>query len=151
MHLEAIIDRSMNDVGLHGFVDKLGNEVIPLKYLHVSNFSEGVARVRQEMIYRDDSYTPRLTLKDEYSYIDKLGNGAILTKPFYVYIGDFHEGLTIVKSTKTRKTGFINKLGDEVIKCKYDSVKNFFEGLAEVKLNGNYGLINKSGIEYWED
>lgn len=42
------------------------------------------------------------------------------------------------------------KKGDkikEVIPCKYDYAGDFSDGLAEVKLNGKYGFIDKTGKE----
>ena len=45
--------------GKYGYIDKQGNEVIPLKYDYANNFLEGLALVR---------------LNGKYGYIDKQGN-----------------------------------------------------------------------------
>ena len=45
------------------------------------------------------------------------------------------------------KYGFIDKTGREIISCKYDQARAFSEGLAVVKLNSNYMLIDKTGNE----
>ena len=49
------------------------------------------------------------------------------------------------------KFGYFDKIGKEVIECKYDEVEEFSNGIAKVKLNGKWGFINKNGIEFWED
>ena len=43
--------------------------------------------------------------------------------------------------------GVIDKSGKEVIPCKYAAIGYFYEGLAEVELDGKYGFIDKSGKE----
>ncbi len=43
------------------------------------------------------------------------------------------------------KWGFIATTGKEVIKCKYDEVYSFEEGLASVELNGIWNLIDQTG------
>ncbi|EPS6017597.1 WG repeat-containing protein [Campylobacter coli] len=39
----------------------------------------------------------------------------------------------------------MDRSGKFVIKPKFDSIWDFSEGLAKVKLNGKYGFIDKSG------
>ena len=63
----------------------------------------------------------------------------------YDYLGSFIDGLAIVK--RNGLSGFINKLGIEVIPCQFDSVDEFRDGLACVKRNGKYGFIDKNGKE----
>ena len=57
----------------------------------------------------------------------------------------FHEGLARVK--KNGKYGYINKEGEEVIKCQYDDASNFHEGLAAVKKNEKKYYIDNLGNE----
>ncbi len=59
------------------------------------------------------------------------------------------EGL--ISFEKEDKHGFIDKDGNEIIPCIYDSVEEFSNGLALVKLNGKSGYINKENVQYWED
>ena len=115
-------------MGMYGFADKSGNEVISFKYHRAWDFREGRARVK-------------LNGKD--GYIDKSGNEVIPLK--YDDAWGFSEGLAAVKLND--KYGFINKSGNEVISFKYDYASEFSEGLAAVKLNDKYGFIDKSGNE----
>jgi len=59
------------------------------------------------------------------------------------------EGL--ISFQKGEKHGFIDKEGNEIIPCIYDSVEEFSDGLAKIKLDGKLGYINKEGVQYWED
>lgn len=43
------------------------------------------------------------------------------------------------------KVGYIDKEGDFVIEPKFDAAKDFYEGLAPVKLDGKWGYIDKTG------
>lgn len=43
------------------------------------------------------------------------------------------------------KYGYINQLGDVVIKPQFDVAKKFSEGLARVKLDGKWGFVDESG------
>lgn len=56
---------------------------------------------------------------------------------------EFSEGLLAVKNNG--KWGYMNKKGDMVIDCLYESAGNFSEGLAVVKKDGKCGYINNKG------
>jgi len=71
----------------------------------------------------------------------------------YKDIGDFSEGLAYV--WKDEKAGYINKSGELVIPCVYDSAYPFFNGLARVLIDEKESYIDKFGkniitIEYDE-
>ena len=51
------------------------------------------------------------------------------------------------KSNQDGKWGFVDKDGNEIIPCKYDSIQDFSEELAAVMLNGKWGFIDKTGKE----
>ena len=93
---------------LYGFIDKTGEEIIPLQYSDVRypRFVGGVAIVEMD---------------NKYSLIDKIGNK--LTDNLYDKIFDFHEDCAIAVLNK--KEGAINKSGKEVIACICDSVEYF--------------------------
>jgi hypothetical protein len=42
------------------------------------------------------------------------------------------------------------KIANEAWRKKYDDAGGFREGLAEVKLDGKRGFIDKKGNEYWD-
>ncbi len=42
--------------------------------------------------------------------------------------------------------GFIDKMGNEVIPCEFESVGSFIEGLAVVQKNEKFGFINRRGV-----
>ena len=114
--------------GKYGFIDKSGNEVIPLKYDNAGSFSEGRARVK---------------LNGKYGFIDKSGNEVIPCKYDDFLSNSFSDGTVPVKLNG--KYGFIDKSGNVVIPLKYDGAGSFKEGLGFVKLNGKWGFIDKSG------
>ena len=63
----------------------------------------------------------------------------------YDKVSMFNEGVAIVQ--KDGKYGYINKLGEEIIPCKYDKAEEFYNGLAVVgemvtKDSFIYGCIN---------
>ena len=63
------------------------------------------------------------------------------------------DGMAAVKygNFLSRKWGFMDEYGKEVIPCIYSNVLNFSEGLAAVRIdnkeNGKWGFINKEGNE----
>ena len=112
----------------HGYIDKTGQETIPIIYNDAGSFSEGLAHVR---------------LNDKYGYIDKFGAEVLSAK--YDRAESFSEGLACVKFNG--KYGYVDKTGQEIIPIKYDVAKSFSEGLANVWQNGKYGFIDIMGRE----
>lgn len=112
-----------------GFIDKNGNEVVPLKYDVAHSFKEGMAIVK---------------LNEKWGFIDK--NGKEVIPPKYDYVYSFNEGLARVKVGD--KWGYVDKKGDMVIPPKYEVASDFSEGLAavrEYKGSGEWNYIDKSG------
>lgn len=113
-------------------IDQAGNihELPSYDYYEVSNFSDGLALVRKDK-------------EGNYAYINKEGEEIINV----FYPGgcfSFREGLAIVVNAD-HKSGFIDKMGIEVIPCQFDNITRFSEGLASVKINNKYGFIDKTG------
>jgi len=115
--------------GKWGFIDKNGNEVIPLKYEGAESFSEGLAVVK---------------FKGKWGVVDR---NDLQVVPFkYDIAFSFFKGLARVRLNG--KQGLIDITGKEVIPCKYDEVPdNFYGEIVRVKLNGKYGYVNKNGKE----
>ena len=156
----------------YGFIDKMGNEVIPCIYDFMEetdcSFHEGLAFVRQgdsgyfinkegkkAFDFKYDAanhFSEGLAIvwKDgKCGYIDKKGNEVIaLTDKYFGH--DFSEGLAAAMS-KDGKLGFIDMKGNVVIPFNYDMTEGdtplFSEGYAAVQKEGKYGFIDKNGKE----
>ena len=155
--------------GKYGYINKLGQEIVPLKYDAYTNglafresFSEGMAPVRLNEKFgyvnkQGQEITPikyeyaanfceglaQIKLNGKYGYINQLGEEVV--PPKYEHANDFCEGLALVESNG--KYGYINQSGEEVVPCKYDYAYSFSEGLAMVISNKKYGYIDPSGKE----
>lgn len=95
-----------------GFMQQDGSK-IGGDYESVSNFSEGLARVKKGR---------------KYGYINKTGQLIIACK--YSFAFDFKEGVGIVQ--KTRRYGGINVLGKVVIPFHYTRLFPFRDGFAKI-------------------
>lgn len=71
-----------------------------------------------------------------------------ITKSFSETEKKYYEGLRSFE--ENGKFGFVDSLGDIVIKAQYDGVGCFNEGLVSVCLNGKYGFIDKTGAKIIE-
>ena len=157
----------------YGFIDKVGNEVIPCIYEFMEeadpNFHDGLALVHQgekqffinkegkeAFPYNYDTglnFSEGLALvwKDrKCGYIDTKGNEVIALTDKY-YGSSFHDGLAAVRNDEG-KYGFIDKKGELVIPMSFDTdeggeASEFHEGYAVVCKNEKYGYIDKSGKE----
>lgn len=115
-----------------GYIDKKGNEVIPLGKFKFSDhsYSNGLKTIRVP----GESQT-------KYGFIDK--NGTIKIEPIYENAYPFKDGLAAVQ--KNGKWGYIDTNGKTVINFKYKRISFFSEGLASVALDEKYGYINQKG------
>lgn len=71
--------------------------------------------------------------------------GNVLVKPQYTEMFDFDDNSGWAVVNRDNKFGYINRLGQEVIECKFDDAYDFDVNFAQVGLNGKRGLINKQG------
>lgn len=120
-----------------GIIDKEGKLLTPVKYTGIRPFSEGLARV--SIIKNDENF---------YGFINKRGTEVI--PPKYNNANNFKNGYAIVSIRDKEykyKFGYIDSIGFAITAIKYDSDRDFSEGLAAVKLNGKWGFINKAGSE----
>lgn len=117
-----------------GFIDIDGNEVIPCMYDAVTNFNNGIARVKKQGI----SYE-----------IDKTGNIVNEYKEGEMIIGQYSEGLVSVEIDN--KVGFIDEKGNTVIAPQFEPAifgelsYVFEQGLCRVKKDGKIGMIDATG------
>jgi len=115
-----------------GFIDKMDNEVIPLseRYTAFSDFSEGYAACTDKVS------------KDQWGYIDKIGNRVIdinktrvKVMPFHNQSAVFYDGLYY---------GMIDNMGNVKVNPKYDRLLSYYQnGLAPFTTSSNeIGFIN---------
>ena len=115
-----------------GFMDSMGNMVIPCQNASVQPFCEGFARAQM--------------FDGKEGFIDKAGNfvpveGKSITS-------DFSEGFAAVCSNASGRAryGFIDTAGREVVPCNYANVKGFSQGVAAVmNFEGKWGLVDQAG------
>ncbi|HEY6143596.1 MAG TPA: WG repeat-containing protein [Flavobacterium sp.] len=140
-----------------GFLDKTGQEIIPIKYDDLSYFnSSGVAMV---------------AIDKKWGLINKLGNEIIQPQfdNMFFFANDIiavNNGGDIHYETETcegGKWGFYNYSGYEITPLKYDGARIFSENLVAVNigceinkgsnlhcLGGKWGAIDKTGKEVTE-
>ena len=125
-----------------GFINRQGEEIIPMKYSQVRPFSNGVAPVAK---------SGRTAFNNYWGFINETGEEILPIK--YNDVGDFHEGLAWVCFGESRKGfgfrgvkfGFINTLGEFVIPMIYDDVSSFYNSRALVFVDGESFYIDRNG------
>ncbi len=137
-----------------GYLDISGKVIIPFEYSQAGDFSEGLAAVYNKSGEFMNTIGFGRVERLKCGYIDKKGNVIIPFKfqqCITVNISEFHNGLAIQGYSKDNlyatTYGYINKQGEWVVSPKYDDVRNFDGGLAEVVINDKYGYINTKGEE----
>ncbi|MCY9696373.1 WG repeat-containing protein [Paenibacillus alginolyticus] len=146
-----------------GYIDKLGNIVIPIQYKYAEEFSEGLALVEYEGKRGYINTKGEFVISPQYEkatrfseglaavstmygnpveYIDRTGQ-TIIQDAFEFTSQYYQEGLAPI--SLDGKWGYINANGEKVIAPKYQSAGHFSGGLAAVSLDGKYGYIDESG------
>ncbi len=69
-------------------------------------------------------------------------DGKILAKPYWNSIGDYSDGLFLVK--KGMLYGYIDKNGKIIIEPEFGQATNFSEGLTSFKREDSYGFMDKN-------
>ncbi len=110
----------------YGFVNTKGEQVVPIKYLDVTSFSEGLAFI---------------TDYKEHGYIDTSGS-MVIELPEKIVGYNFQEGWAPVSNAEYR-VGYIDTSGQMVIPFIYDEPGLFSEGKVKVTKNGKTGLMDK--------
>jgi|688.fasta_scaffold146103_1 hypothetical protein len=107
-----------------GYMDRLGNQTIPVKYQEGGDFNSGLTFVK---------------LNGKFGFINTRNRVKI---PF-IYDGarDFSEALAAVKYSG--KWGFIDTNGKTAIQPIYQSTLSFHNKYCRVKLNNKYGIIDQ--------
>lgn len=143
--------------GKWGYINSLGNTIIPFQYDWVSSFGEfgfndNVAVVKNNI---DNDKIPMFTACPSW-LINKRGEKIT---PRYGIILPIENKLSIVNSGEKfqsvgksfaisdGKWGCINERGEEVVKCQYDLIYPFREKITFVQKSGKWGMINENGRE----
>lgn len=109
----------------YGFIDKLGNEIIPCKYDDAKDYDKGISVV---------------TLGDKQGAINRQGDMVIPCK--YDNI-NLCEDDSLAAASINETSGFIDLEGNIVVPFDYEYCGTFSEGLADVRKNGLIGFVNK--------
>ena len=145
----------------YGFVNDIGQVIVPPLYDGAWGFREGIATVEQsrkwgcinkkgEIVIPFLSETAihfydgkaRIKQNDKFGMIDSLGKVIVAPEYWNVAI-KFEENMLAV--CDGRKYGFVNTKGDLVIPIVYDGWQSFSEGLAGVLKGEKWGFVNKDG------
>ena len=113
----------------YGYIDKTGVVVVPLEYYFAKSFSEGLAAVVKEDVWR-------------WGYIDKTGTVVVPLEYNNAY--PFCEGLAkVVKEDAdgNMKCGHIDKTGTVVVPLEYDDAGYLSDGMFWVQKGVSYGIF----------
>ena len=116
-----------------GFIDKTGEEVIPLIFNGLSIMDEGLFGVR---------------LEDKWGLINR--DGKEIAPFIYDYLANDDWDVfvnEVVRVSRNGKDGFLDKTGSECIALKYDFANFFWTDLAPVCINHKWGCIDNKGRE----
>lgn len=145
--------------GKSGYINKSGQLVIPTEYAQAFDFYKGIGPIQDEagrILFIDKKgkkvdkpFLNHLILKKQkYIYFyqdDKIGiknkRGKTLTTPQYDALGTLYKNKAFYK-IGDEKYGIVNKRGKIIRKPRYDDVEGFSEGLAAVKIDGEWGYIH---------
>lgn len=126
----------------YGYINIKGDMIIPAVFNGAYGFNDGIARVMFSEY--DGDY--------RYSYINKEGD-ILFDGKEYLDARDFSEGYALVlkkgyvaislpEDIKNNRYSFINKSGEYATELEFEQARPFNNGLAAVKNNGKWGLIN---------
>ncbi|WHY01649.1 WG repeat-containing protein [Neobacillus sp. DY30] len=123
---------STNENGeyLYGYLNKRGNEVIPLSFESASDFQDGKALVKMK--------------EGSYALIDLTGK--VLSSYSHPFVDDYGEGLLAFRKNNHGKWGYMDETGKVLIEPQFTGTQPFVEEKAIVEVEHNhYGLIDRQG------
>ena len=125
-----------------GVIDKSGNEVFPITF----DSDDELGKYIEASIYSAQVRNAKLT------FFDKNGNVLFVDEE---WVSDFEEnsseGLMVSKDISkfwqdnNEKEGYIDIKGRIIIPCIFDEAWDFIDGVALVKLKGEFCVINRRG------
>jgi len=114
------------------FVNRKGEEVIPVRYRSITAFTNGTATAERKM----DAKGPTLDFLIDTTGKELFPEGS----RFHIM---FHEGIARLKLE--HGWAYIDRKGKRINSLHFDEATNFQEGFAVVKKTGKYGMIDKQG------
>lgn len=152
------------DPGKFGYKDATGAVVLPATYLKASVFCDGLAAVQSETTgkYSYIDTTGKTAIDSEYDEASDFENGvAVVRKEGHTYlIGKFGKqsspdfpGISPLPNDYYLITdgdnyaGIMSKAGKVIIAPKYQSIRQFSEGLAAFCKEEKWGFVNEQGVE----
>lgn len=115
---------------LYGYLNKRGNEVIPLSYESAKDFQGRSALVKIK--------------EGHYALINLTGK--VLNTYTYPFVDDYGDGLLAFRERDDGKWGYLDESGNAVIKPNFSGTQSFINDKAIVNVeNNNYGLIDRQG------
>jgi len=150
------------DTKLSGFFDKSGAIAIAPTYTSVSNFKDGLARVKTGTTYFFIAHDNKKAFERSFEFagdfneglcaVQQIGKWGFINKKgeliidFTDYVGvrEFSNGLAAFKQ-KNGKVGYMDMTGKVIIEPLFDNGLNFKNGFAIIEQNGKMGFINTTG------
>ncbi|MDF2435752.1 MAG: repeat-containing protein [Bacteroidota bacterium] len=151
--------------GKYGYIDMAGNVIIPFEYDHAGSFNLGRAYVSKNkkwghinkkneittpLIYEQtNDFAPQgyagVKLNGLSGRVDTTGK--VILPIRYVGIDHYYDGMLKVMRMEgdTKKFGFADSTGKEVIPCIYDRADRFSEDRAAVAVGDKWGYVDKEG------
>jgi len=147
-----------------GVIDKQGDKVIDFKFSKIGNFVNGLVWVNQKykigFINKEGQFAipakfdkafdfegelARVVVKGKYGLINT--KGEFVLRPRFSRIEDFNQhGTAIVKQHGNQTTyGLIDRRGNLLTFQNFSLIQGFQEGMAVVRLKGDFGFINTKG------
>ncbi len=146
--------------GRWGFIDHKGKRITPLKYIEVTDFRGGYARVKSSEGWGLIDKSGEIVISAKYNYIDlAFCNDRILIQTNfgwgfcnrknkevipsrYLMASAFRDGMARV--LKGNDLAWIDLNGKEYALGKYERIAGFSEGFAAFRRNGKRGYVDKS-------
>lgn len=150
--------------GKHGFINLLGEIIIPCIWENAFSFKDGTTIVKDNQgdafilnakgevlvknVVSHAYHTNNKGKKEIIIYENKLWgfydkNGRKISEPQWEYVAPFNEGLAPVK--RNGYWGAIDSNGDLIVDCKWQQLMTPNEGFFVVKNDNKFGFIDKSG------
>lgn len=150
--------------GRYGYKDSTGAVVMPATYLNASVFCDGLAAVQSDITgkYSYIDTTGKTAINNEYDQAGDFENGvAVVNKDGQTYLIDksgkksspdfprispLPNDYYLITDGENH-AGIMTKSGKVIVAPKYQSIRQFSEGLAAFCQQDKWGFVNEQGVE----